>query len=182
MDINLSSLAAALTLSQSFNALNPQPLNYGNNGGWTQPASAAPASPSLINYNQQSLPLHLLMQQMQLSQYNSPQQHSQVHGQAPSAQHSNVYNFSPNGVSAPAPNNNWLPSSPINLPQSALANSGAIYAQHSNSNYYNASLSPQAQAQQQQQQAHPNSHQAQQHPNQQSQSQQSGAQAQHLFM
>lgn len=187
LDINLSSLAAALSLSQNFNSLNPQAVSYPpQNNGWNQPAVATPSSPSLLNYgNQSALPLHLLMQQMQLSQafpsnYNSPQSNAasvqqQVHQQVAAQhqaqaqqqhqQHSQQQSFG-GGNYSPAPavgvQNSWLPSSPINLPQSAL-NSNSVY--NTNSNYY--------QNQQQQQQAH-------QAP--QTQQSQQGQSQQHLFM
>lgn len=179
LDINLSSLAAALTLSQNFNS---QGVSYPpQNNGWSQPPVATPSSPSLLNYgNQSALPLHLLMQQMQLSQAfpqtNGPSVQQQVHQQVAAqhqaqqqqhqqhTQHHSHHSFG-GGNYSPVPagvQNSWLPSSPINLPQSAL-NSNSVY--NTNTNYYQ---------QNQQQQV---SHQAPQ-----TQQTQQGQSQQHLFM
>jgi len=206
LDINLSSLAAALSLSQGFQNLNAPTLNYAapnapGSSAWspTAAASSSAPSPSLMNYNQ-NLPLHLLMQQMQLSQafptnnYNaspmpqthSPQQTSMTPGgssassqpsQSPQTQQggNSIYSFSPHSGAIGGNSQqqqmtgqqNWSPSSPLHLAQTAPQAYGGQYY----------SSQPQQQ-QQQQSQSQQQSQQPQQAQSSSSPAQQSQASAQ----
>jgi len=176
LDINLSSLAAALSMTQGFNAVNYAPQQTAPvNNAWNQGSAAAPAGgPSLVNYNQ-NLPLHLLMQQMQLGQAFPPQSHSpqqasinaqqqqqqqqaqqsQQGGQSSqSPQPNSMYSFSPQsgslGAQQPqAQQNQWSPASPLHLGQSAAAAAQNNLYGAAGGQYYNSPPPPQQQQQNQ---------------------------------